>query len=171
MSVYTAGCHPAPKLTFRSDLLTGFLFMMPRTKLLVEGVEVGLPEPNQLLIIFHSIPPAGPSTAEMSVPGSSWLIPFLQQHPGSFTSPRLGTWGRYSRATPQSSLNPYPPPEANTATSNHAPLVAFPQNSPVIRASPGVQAYPRVSDRKSGILGPTPGGVSLGLGTLQPALC
>lgn len=41
--------HPAPKLTFRSDfvgLLVGFLFMMPWSKVLVEGVEVGLPESN-----------------------------------------------------------------------------------------------------------------------------
>lgn len=66
-TVYTA-LTPKPKLTFRSDflgLLIGFLFMMPCAKLLVEGVEVGLPEPNQLLIIFHSIPPAGPSTAQL----------------------------------------------------------------------------------------------------------
>lgn len=62
--------------------------------------------------------------------------------------------------------------EANTAPSNHTPLTVFPQkNLPVIRASLGVQVYPSLSDRKSGIQGPTPGGVSFGLGAPQQALC
>jgi hypothetical protein len=55
---------PPPALTFRSSVLgflTGSLFMLSSPKLLVEWVEVALPEPGQLLIIFHSIPPAGPA--------------------------------------------------------------------------------------------------------------
>lgn len=59
---------PAP--TFRSDvwgLLASPLLMLPCPKLLVEGVEVGLPEPGQLLIIFHSIPPAGQGKAGAEV--------------------------------------------------------------------------------------------------------
>lgn len=98
--------HSAPALTFRSDFVglpTGFLFMLPWSKWLVERVEVGLPEPSQLLIIFHSIPPVGPSRAEMSVQArhdpslfSSVLSPFPEA-------------GGQCRATPQSSLSPYPP--------------------------------------------------------------
>lgn len=103
---------PAP--TFRSDfwgLLTGPLLMLPRPKLLVERVEVGLPEPGQLLIIFHSIPPAGQGRAEMS----TQLLDSLHSHPlperlglqrgclASFTPPGGSRWN-----TPQHGRHPLP---------------------------------------------------------------
>lgn len=56
--------------TFRSQvggLLASPLRMLPGSRLLVEGVEVGLPEPGQLLLTFHSTPPAGGDEAEVSV--------------------------------------------------------------------------------------------------------
>lgn len=57
---------PAPTFTRTVwPLFPGPLLMMPQSQLLVERVEVGLPEPGQLLIIFHSSPPAD-GTAEPS---------------------------------------------------------------------------------------------------------
>lgn len=116
---------PAP--TFRSDfwgLLTGPLLMLPRPKLLVERVEVGLPEPGQLLIIFHSIPPAGQGRAEMSIQP----LDSLHSHPlpeclglqrgclASFTPPGGSRWNTPptrppSSAPPQTSSAPHPGPQ------------------------------------------------------------
>lgn len=54
--------------------------MMPQSQLLVERVEVGLPEPGQLLVIFHSSLPAD-GTAEPS------LVPRNEERPHRLTFP------------------------------------------------------------------------------------
>lgn len=78
--------------------------MPPWSQLLVERVEVGLPEPGQLLIIFHSTPPAGwgGAGAEVSIqlPDSLHLTPSLH-----FCALRGDAWP----LTPQEGLGGAPP--------------------------------------------------------------
>lgn len=101
-----SGCprRPPPAPAFRSEvwgLLAGPLLMLPWPQLLVEGVEMGLPEPGQLLIIFHSIPPAEeeggrddrPAPTLVALPSPSRVPGVSEGMPGLLPLPRRGQVG------------------------------------------------------------------------------